>query len=73
MGCYIATVGRVGVPMPGQCCVQVKTEVEKVQRRAAKMTEGLEQLLMRGDCRGWTFKQRERAAWGYVETSRQLD
>lgn len=59
--------------MPGQCCVQVKTEVEEVQRRAAKATEGIERLLRRGDCRGWTFKQTERAAWEYVETSRLLD
>lgn len=61
-----ATVGRLGAPVPEQCCVQSRMEVEKVQRRAAKMTEGMEQLLMRRDCTGWVFshKAKEEGTWG---------
>lgn len=44
--------------MLGQCCVQFRVEVEKVQRRAAKMTKGMEQLLMRRDCMGWVFSHK---------------
>lgn len=60
------TYVRLGVPMPGQCSVQFKivesqnrqVKVEKFQRRAYKMTEGMEQLLMRRDCRGWIFSHK---------------
>lgn len=44
MGCHAAAVGRFGAPVPGQWCVQFRTEV---QRGAAEMSERMEHLLMR--------------------------
>jgi len=72
VGCHIAAVGRFGTPMAGQCCVQFRTEVEEVQR-GAKMTEAMEDLLMR-TLHGLGLQQGEgRASGGCVETSKWLD